>query len=107
MNDDNVCVICEGKKIYFGHPCTFCNGTGEWNEPGENYLRDHICQCIVWGRKFCPVCGKKCHHDSSQTPKQRIVPGYGGLTSTISVTSVTEFTDTTPDNEPIQEFITV
>ena len=88
MSHDNVCVICEGKKIFLGNSCTFC-------------------QCIIWGREFCPVCGKKCHHDSSQTPKQRIVPGYGGLTSTINVTSGTEFTDTTSDNEPIQEFITV
>lgn len=73
--------------MYLGHPCTFCNGTGEWNQAGENYLADHICQCIIWGREFCPVCGKLCHHDSSQTPKQKIDPGYGGMSNVVQLES--------------------
>lgn len=84
------CVICDGEKIYLGHPCTYCNGTGEWNQAAESYVKDHICQCINWGRKFCPVCRKLCHHDSSQTPKQVIDSGYGGETATTSTTSTAE-----------------
>ena len=79
--DSGKCVICDGKKINMRHTCTYCNGTGEWNQTAENYYNNHICQCIVWGRKFCPICKKECHHDSSLNPKQRIVPGYGGMSS--------------------------
>jgi len=107
LSEDNVCVICDGNKIYLGHPCTFCNGTGEWNQAGENYLKDHICQCIIWGREFCPVCGKKCHHDSHCSPKQRIVPGYGGMSNTISIGSTKQFTDTTSDTGTMQEQLIV
>ncbi len=107
MSQDGICVICDGKKMYLGHPCTFCNGTGEWNQASENYLKDHICQCIIWGREFCPVCGEKCHHDSSQTPKQRIEPGYGGLSATVSINHTPGFTVTTSDGQTIEEeFIT-
>ena len=101
MSQDNICLICDGKKIFLGHPCTFCNGTGEWNQAGENYLKDHICQCIIWGREFCPVCGKICHHDSHQTPKQKIIPGYGGLSATISYTTSDSVTATQPEEELI------
>jgi hypothetical protein len=98
MSDTGKCVICDGKKIHLGHPCSFCNGTGEWNQTSESFLKDHICQCIHYGRKFCPVCNKKCHHDSSQTPKQRIEPGYGGMAATINTT-----TSSTVEPEPKQE----
>jgi len=101
LSEDNICIICDGKKIYLGHPCTFCNGTGEWNQAGENYLKDHICQCIIWGREFCPVCGKKCHHDSHCTPKQTIDSGYGGLSATISITSKENFSVTS--SQPAEE----
>lgn len=107
MSEDNVCVICDGEKIFLGHPCTFCNGTGEWNQPGENYLKDHICQCIIWGREFCPVCGKKCHHDTESTPKQIIDSGYGGMSNTISIGSTKQFTVTTSDTGTMQEQLIV
>ena len=81
LTDSGICVICDGEKIFLGHTCTFCNGTGEWNEASESYLKDHICQCIIWGRKFCPVCGEICHHDSSSTPKCTIDSGYGGMSN--------------------------
>lgn len=68
--------------------CTFCNGTGEWNQASENYLKDHICQCIVYDRKFCPICGESCHHDTSQNPKQIIDPGFGGLSAVVSNTTL-------------------
>jgi len=106
LSDSGICVICDGKKTYLGHPCTFCNGTGEWNQASENYLKDHICQCIIWGREFCPVCGKLCHHDSSQTPKQRIVPGYGRLTSTLTIESTQGFSAITSDEKIEEEMIT-
>jgi len=89
--EDNICVICEGTKLHMSHPCSFCNATGEWNAASESFLKDHICQCYVWGREFCPICKKICHHDSTATPKQRIVPGYGGMTSTISIKHTTIF----------------
>ena len=44
---------------------------------------NHICQCITLDRKFCPVCNKPCHHDTTLNPKQKIDPGYGGMSSTI------------------------
>jgi RecJ-like exonuclease len=77
---DDCCVICNGiGKNQFNENCTYCNGTGEPNNLAEEYLRNHICQCIVWNREFCPVCKKKCHHDTSLSPKQKIVPGHGGV----------------------------
>lgn len=76
------CVMCNGLcKNQFNETCTYCNGTGEPNNLAEEYLRNHICQCIMWDREFCPVCKKKCHHDTSLSPKQKIDPGYGGLAS--------------------------
>jgi RecJ-like exonuclease len=76
------CVLCNGVgKNQFNENCTYCNGTGEPNNLAEEYLHNHICQCIMWDRKFCPVCKKECHHDTSLSPKQKIDPGYGGLAS--------------------------
>ena len=45
----------------------------------QSYLKNHICQCIVLDRKFCPVCNKPCHHDTSLSPKQTIDSGHGGM----------------------------
>lgn len=88
MSDLGECSICFGTgKNMFNEICTYCNGTGDHNILADQYLANHICQCITWDRKFCPVCKKSCHHDSHQTPKQRIEPGYGGMSATISVTS--------------------
>ena len=85
MSDSDCCVMCDGiGKNQFNEGCTYCNATGEPNNLAEEYLRNHICQCIVWDRKFCPVCKQKCHHDTTHTPKQRIEPGYGGLVTGIS-----------------------
>jgi len=81
----NNCAICEGTgKNTFDETCTYCNGTGESNSLAKEYLKNHICQCIYWDRKFCPICKKKCHHDSTLSPKQKIKPGYGGIGATSS-----------------------
>ncbi len=100
MSLPDSCVVCNGKgKNMFGEACTYCNGTGEPNHLAEEYMRNHICQCILLDRKFCPVCEKKCHHTSSQTPKQVIDSGYGGMTATISYSS--NDTTTKPEEEMI------
>ena len=49
--------------------------------PLQDSQQQDICQCIVLDRKFCPVCNKACHHDTSLNPKQKIDPGYGGMSS--------------------------
>ncbi len=87
--EDNNCAICKGiGKNMFNETCTYCNGTGESNSLAKEYLQNHICQCIYWDRKFCPICKKKCHHDSTLSPKQKIVPGYGGeMSATVSYSS--------------------
>lgn len=88
MSDAGTCVICCGTgKNLFNEACPYCHGTGEHNNLAEEYLKNHVCQCILWDRLHCPICKKICHHDSSQTPKQKIDPGYGGMTSTISCTT--------------------
>lgn len=79
------CVLCNGTgKNQFSEICTYCNGTGEPNNLAEEYLRQHICQCIIWDRVFCPICKKKCHHDTSLSPKQVIDSGWGGMSNVIS-----------------------
>lgn len=76
------CVICKGTGEYFdSRICSYCNGTGEGTSLAEEYMRNHICQCIFLDRKFCPICHKKCHHDTTLNPKQKIDPGYGGISS--------------------------
>jgi hypothetical protein len=69
------------QPIYFAVTvfCVYCNGTGEWNQAAQAYVKNHICQCIVLDRKFCPVCNKPCHHDTSLNPKQTIDSGHGGM----------------------------
>ena len=82
MTDDNdYCDLCHGKGQFLNKQCVYCNGTGEWNMAAQGYLKNHICQCIILDRKFCPVCEKPCHHDSTLNPKQKIDPGYGGTSS--------------------------
>ena len=75
---EDICDFCKGLGSISSHDCVYCNGTGEWNQAAQAYVKNHICQCIILDRKFCPVCNKACHHDTSLNPKQRIDPGYGG-----------------------------
>lgn len=85
---DNSCNMCKGTgKNLFNEICIYCNGTGEWNAAAAAYIKNHICQCLFSDRKFCPVCNKKCHHDSTLSPKQKIVPGYGGISEVINSTN--------------------
>lgn len=78
-----VCVICKGIQQIGEKTCPYCNGSGEWNQLAETYLKTHICQCIFWDRKFCPICKKKCHHDTPLSPKCTIDSGYGGMTTSM------------------------
>jgi len=78
---EDVCDFCKGVGSSSTNVCVYCNGTGEWNQAAQAYVKNHICQCIVLDRKFCPVCNKACHHDTSLNPKQTIDPGYGGMSS--------------------------
>lgn len=78
---EDYCDMCHGKGKFLDKECVYCNGTGEWNMAAQGYLKNHVCQCIVLDRKFCPVCEKSCHHDTSLNPKQKIDPGYGGMSS--------------------------
>lgn len=78
---EDKCDLCKGAGVVGTNECPFCNGTGEWNQAAQAYVLNHICQCIVWDRRFCPVCLKACHHDTSNSPKQTIDPGFGGISS--------------------------
>lgn len=80
---EDYCDFCKGVPDVSKN-CVYCNGTGEWNYPAQAYVKNHICQCIFLDRKFCPVCNLPCHHSSSQSPKQTIDPGYGGMASGVS-----------------------
>jgi len=73
---DQKCAVCNGKgKIeLLDTPCSFCNGTGEYTKSAESYLKSHICQCIFLDRVTCPLCGKKCHHDTPNKPKILLGP---------------------------------
>lgn len=105
MSEEDNCVICDGTgKNLFKESCVYCNGTGEPNPLAEEYMRNHICQCLIFDRKNCPICHKVCHHNSSQTPKQTIDSGWGGATATISIQPKNTFTVTTSDG-PQEEFI--
>jgi hypothetical protein len=37
-------------------------------------MKVHICQCIFLDRKNCPLCGKKCHHNTPNRPRILISP---------------------------------
>ena len=76
---EDVCDFCKGVGSSATNVCVYCNGTGEWNQAAQSYVKNHICQCIVLDRKFCPVCNKPCHHDTSLNPKQTIDSGHGGM----------------------------
>lgn len=76
-SENEHCALCNGSgRNFFGYECTYCNGTGEYNKVAENYLKNHICQCINSDRKNCPVCHKKCHHDTPFRPKLLAGGGY-------------------------------
>ena len=76
MADIDICGVCKGKGEIelIDSLCPFCNGTGENSSAAESYMKSHICQCILLDRKMCPICGKKCHHDTPHRPKIRISP---------------------------------
>lgn len=78
-DEDNLCAMCNGTKMLGNSDCPYCNGTGEWTQAAESYMKHHICQCINWDRAFCPVCHQRCHHDTTNNPKQTISPGPGGM----------------------------
>jgi len=102
LSDESPCDVCKGTmKNIFNEICPYCNGTGEWNDAASSYMKSHICQCLNWDRENCPMCMQKCHHDSHQNPKQKIDPGYGGMTTAISVTSSNDTTTT----QSIEELI--
>ena len=71
MSEQDFCVVCKGVGIIelLNSECPFCNGTGENSKSAESYLKSHICQCIFLDRKQCPICEKKCHHDTPNRPK--------------------------------------
>ncbi|MXY37716.1 MAG: hypothetical protein F4Y82_00400 [Cenarchaeum sp. SB0665_bin_23] len=72
----NRCSVCKGagKIALLNAPCSFCNETGEYTKIAQAYFDNHICQCALYDRKTCPVCGKKCHHDTPNKPKIRLSP---------------------------------
>ncbi|MGI0072487.1 MAG: hypothetical protein ACREA3_01580 [Nitrosotalea sp.] len=65
------CAVCGGggKITLLDTQCSFCNGTGEYSKTADSYMKSHICQCIFLDRITCPLCGKKCHHDTPNKPK--------------------------------------
>ena len=50
---EDVCDFCKGVGSSGSNVCVYCNGTGEWNQAAQAYVKNHICQCIVMDRKFC------------------------------------------------------
>ena len=76
MVKEDLCVVCKGVGTIelLNSQCPFCNGTGENSKSAESYLMSHICQCIFLDRKQCPICEKKCHHDTPNRPKVLIDP---------------------------------
>ena len=76
MGNEKKCAVCkgEGKIELLNSSCPFCNGTGEFTKISESYFKSHICQCIFLNRKICPLCGKRCHHDTPNKPKILLHP---------------------------------
>ena len=64
------CAVCAGEGVIklLDSGCTFCNGTGEPSGAADSYIRSHACQCIIYDRRTCPMCGKECHHDTTSRP---------------------------------------
>lgn len=77
----DICDICKGTGKFLSAQCIYCNGDGKQNSSAQSYMKYHICQCIFYDRKSCPVCSKPCHHDSSQNNRQTIDSGSGGMSS--------------------------
>ena len=50
-------------------PCPKHEYVREHTKAAEAFLASHTCQCILLDRKTCPVCGKKCHHDTPNRVK--------------------------------------
>ena len=70
------CVVCRGTGTVeiLGTECPFCNGTGAHSKIAESYFKSHICQCILLDRRTCPLCKKRCHHDTPNKPKILVGP---------------------------------
>lgn len=70
------CPICKGTGVIalLNSSCSFCNGTGEYTKLADSYFKTHTCQCVLLDRKTCPLCGKKCHHDTPNKPKIELNP---------------------------------
>ena len=79
---EDVWDFCKGVR-YLSYVCVYCNGTGEWNQAAQAYVKNHICQRIVLASKFCSVCNKACHNNTALKPKQTIEPGYGGMSEPV------------------------
>lgn len=75
-NGKAACAVCGGggRIVLLGSPCPFCNGTGEATRAAESYMKSHPCQCSLYDRKRCPLCGRKCHHDTPNRPKILVGP---------------------------------
>ena len=35
----------------------------------NRYKKFHHCECLDFDRENCPICKKKCHHDTELSPK--------------------------------------
>jgi RecJ-like exonuclease len=72
------CEVCKGsgKIEALESECPFCNGTGEYSKAGDSYMKSHICQCVAYDRKNCPLCEKKCHHNTPNRPRLLVGGGY-------------------------------
>jgi hypothetical protein len=69
------CQICNGTgRTYNMMPCLFCNETGLSNKFADSFIKNHICLCSTTDRKHCPICKKKCHHDSALRPRLVVPP---------------------------------
>jgi hypothetical protein len=69
------CQICNGnRRTYNMMPCLFCNETGLSNKFADSFIKNHICLCSTTDRKHCPICKKKCHHDSALRPRLVVPP---------------------------------
>lgn len=65
-----VCQICNGTtKTFNMAPCSFCNETGLRNKFSDAFIKNHVCFCAASDKKNCPICKKKCHHETSMKPR--------------------------------------